>query len=275
MNKENLMNIKQQVNLFSSDPTELLERLEVLSTESKQSPLNVVVFGKYNHGKSSFLNAWLKQDIFKAKDVRCTIETQTHHDTEKNIIWMDTPGLDADENDDAVAENAIKNADLVLLMHDVISGELDKKEWDFIYKYTRGAGKGKILILLTKIDQVGEQLAEIKISIEKQLAEIDNLKIHAISANRYQKYLSNKSAKFLEKSGFNVLDPIINQATQNKEKNRHNEIQQIYALLLKDLKQTKEKQTQQIKNSHTTLAQNKALFNQEKESLKAQLGGMC
>ncbi|HMY00844.1 MAG TPA: 50S ribosome-binding GTPase, partial [Agitococcus sp.] len=60
-------------------------------------PVRIAVFGKYNHGKSTLLNAVIgKEGVFKASDARETVKNQEFFDKDRNIIWVDTPGLDAD-----------------------------------------------------------------------------------------------------------------------------------------------------------------------------------
>jgi len=260
----NIKAIRQHKALFSSESVVLLDRLTTLKAQNQQSPLNVIVFGKYNHGKSSFLNAWLREDIFKAEDVRCTVKVQSHHDIKNNVVWTDTPGLDADKHDDAQAKDAIKSADVVLLVHDIISGELDKKELDFIRHYSQHEGKGKLRILLTKIDQVEAELKTIQDSIDQQLAAF-NLPLFAISSTRYQKYLKQDSTLFLTNSGFKPLFPMLRTATKDKLKMRKTEIKTICGILINDLTNAHKKYTTKKQNIESTLTTEKQHFNRAKQ----------
>jgi small GTP-binding protein len=185
-----------------------------------------VVYGKYNHGKSTFLNAWLKQnELFKTSDKRETVKNQEYIDKVNNIIWIDTPGLDADSQDDAVAQEAVKEADIILLVHDIISGELDKKELHFI-EISSTANKQKIQLLLTKIDQNEEQLPKIIKQIESQVSKF-KINLFPISPVRYQKYTQSSSEIWKQKSGFNELEIVIQQAISNRELLRKNEIKHL------------------------------------------------
>ena len=42
--------------------------------QNRPNKLQVAVYGKYNHGKSSLLNVLVNQDIFKVADIRETVE---------------------------------------------------------------------------------------------------------------------------------------------------------------------------------------------------------
>jgi len=242
----NTNTLRKHSALLSGNSMDLLDRLETLQGKSAdKAPLNVIVFGKYNHGKSSFLNAWLREPIFKAEDVRCTVQVQSHHDVKNNVVWTDTPGLDADKHDDHLAQAAIKSADVVLLVHDVISGELDKKELDFIRYYTQHEGKGKLRVLLTKIDQAESELKTIQASIKSQVAAFD-LPVFAVSSTRYQKHLAKDSDVFLIKSGFQPLFPMLRQAIKDKLKRRKAEVSSLCDVLIQDLKRSKQQRITQL-----------------------------
>jgi len=262
----NMKILRQHKALFSADSKVLLERLERLQKQSNKPPLKVIVFGKYNHGKSSFLNAWLRDTIFKAEDVRCTVKVQSHHDVKNNVIWTDTPGLDADKHDDALAKNAIKDADVVLLVHDIISGELDKKELTFIRHYTRHEGKGKLRILLTKIDQATSELNTIQASIEAQIAEF-NLPLFAISSTRYQKYLKQNSDLFFNKSGFKPLFPMLRTAMKDKLMLRNTEMMTLCDVLIKNLHTSNLQRISKLNSIQSTLETNTQQFNRAKDRL--------
>ena len=255
------MNIYTSKSALLKGHKDQLGRLHFLMHGGMVEPLKIVVFGKYNHGKSSFLNAWLQQNIFKAADVRCTINVQDYHDQRENIIWTDTPGLDADEQDDLMAKSAITHADIVLLIHDAIAGELDKKELDFIKRYSKEEGKGKLRLLLTKIDQLQpESLAQVELMLDKQLGG-SPVKLFPISSTRYMKYSQKKSRAFYQKSGFSALFPEIEQVIKNARLSRQAEVKNLCAYLVSALQQ------QQL-NTQGTLNQLAQVWYQEKADFK-------
>lgn len=220
------------------------------------SPFKIIVFGKYNHGKSTFLNAWLEKDgLFKTGNTVVTKKIQSHLDEKNNIIWIDTPGLDATEQDDKLANEEIKDADVILLVHDAVSGELDNKELTFI-KHSSAATKTKIKLLLTKIDQNEDNISMISNQIQKQIVEFE-MDIFLISSGRYQKYLSTNSNIWKEKSGFTLLKQDIDKSIKNREVLRKQEIEKLCDDLIKQLNQEKkgikskiDGYAQQIKTKH-------------------------
>lgn len=210
-----------------------------------QSPFKIIVFGKYNHGKSTFLNAWLKKNIFKTGDTRETTKIQSYNDDENNIIWTDTPGLSATEKDDKISFNAIKEADIILLIHDALAGELDIQELNFI-KNSSTITKKKIKILLTKIDQ-NENNVSIIHSLIKNQVDIFNIEIFPISPIRYQKYVANHSAIWKEKSGFDRLEIEIKKSISERDQSRKQEVNKLYSDLMDDINRIKNKTENDIK----------------------------
>jgi len=169
--------------------------------ENPNAPTKVVVFGKYNHGKSSFLNAWFeKKDLFRVSDIRETQTIQQEKDSKHNIIWFDTPGLDAEEKDDLKAKEVLQEADILCFVHSLVEGELDLNEMKFLRDNQSMVEKG--IILLTKLDQQKESEQVIS-KIRKNLkSENINMEFFAISSERYQKYMGSKNENWLLKSNF-------------------------------------------------------------------------
>ena len=105
---------------------------EINKITSLKDKIYFVNAGRMNHGKSSLFNALAHQkDLFKTGDVRTTTEQQWKEFT-KDIVFIDTPGLDAKENDDIVAFEGYKKADLIIFVHTPNIGELHRNEIDRI-----------------------------------------------------------------------------------------------------------------------------------------------
>lgn len=177
-----------------------IKRFKFLKEESKD--IRVAVFGKYNHGKSTLLNTIIGKEIFKISDKRETIKNQVHQ--HENIVWVDTPGLDADvtrKDDKEAREGAFTTADVLLLVHNLKAGELDKYEVQY-YKSLMVQKKDfqkRMFLMLTQADQVTpEQQAQVVSVIKKQLPELTTF---VVSATRYTKGLAENKSAFIERSG--------------------------------------------------------------------------
>jgi len=177
-----------------------LRRLSVLINAAEQP--KIAVFGKYNHGKSTLLNALIGRDIFKVADKRETIAVSDFsHD---GVTWIDTPGLDADihgEDDRRAMTAALESADILCLIHNVKAGELDRSEMQLYKQLMRQDSnyRSKLVLVLTQIDQINpEDLKQVLKKIDEQLPD---LSVSKVSALRYMRGIEEQKLGFVKASG--------------------------------------------------------------------------
>lgn len=194
---------------------ELNDKIEELKELiGRPSELQVAVYGKYNHGKSSLLNALVKKEVFKTADIRETITIKSH--TKDNITWVDTPGLDADvdKQDDNKAKEILNKSDLLLFVHSANEGELDNKELTFLKE--RYKENNNILFTLTQIDKLSE-VKDVKDVIEHQLKfMINSIDIIAVSSKR----ANHENEKIRQMSNIENIKKIIMQKKEKILQNR-------------------------------------------------------
>lgn len=115
-----------------------------------------VAYGLMNSGKSSLLNMLtnnIEVEFFKTNDIRETTENK-EFDGER-CIFIDTPGLDANHQDDTQAASGVRQADIVLFVHQP-QGELEANEISFLQTLVSSFGEHAskhIVIVLTKMDK--------------------------------------------------------------------------------------------------------------------------
>lgn len=200
-----------------------------LSTYSAPSKPIIAVCGLMNAGKSYLLNMLtqnIDQEYFKTADQR---ETTANSKLEtEHYIYLDTPGLDANAQDDAMAHQGIDDADIVLFVHQP-QGELDPSEMDFLLELKNRFGASAehcITIVLSKIDKESpEKIEAISQAIHKQCqAHLGiELSIFQISNTRYKTGISQKKNALVQASHIDALQqhldtiqPIIHQTRQVK-----------------------------------------------------------
>lgn len=183
---------------------ENLRRILFLMQVGKQP--RVAAFGKYNHGKSTLLNALIGEDVFKVADKRQTTHVDEYlHD---QVVWIDTPGLDADvsgEDDRRAMSAALESADILFLVHSAKAGELDDRELKVYKQLMRQDSnyRSKLILVLTQIDQVApDELDEVIGRIHSQLPD---LQIFMVSSYRYIRGSRDGVEKFIEASGLREL----------------------------------------------------------------------
>lgn len=93
----------------------------------------VAAFGLLKAGKSTFLNA-LTDDFensrFAHGAVRTTIKNQFFYHNGINIL--DTPGVDANDQDTSIALDGLNSTDVFLFIHNPLCGELDRQEVELL-----------------------------------------------------------------------------------------------------------------------------------------------
>jgi GTPase Era involved in 16S rRNA processing len=194
----------------------------------------VSVFGKYNHGKSTLLNALLDQNIFEVGDIRTTKELK--YFKKNNILWCDTPGLDADIKglDDKKAYETLYKSDLILIVHSIKDGELDKREMDFIEKNIQKSdinNKNFILILAQKEEVDDEDFMKIKEKIKLQIN--NKIELISVSSELYSEGLRINNSGMITASNIHSLIEIINKRKNNNSRNI--EFEKIKAELINEL----------------------------------------
>lgn len=143
----------------------------LLQQELGGSKPTVAAWGLMNAGKSYLLNMLtdhIQTECFRTRDVRETAELK-QFETEQ-YIFLDTPGLDANQEDDFVAQQGAAKADIVLFVHQP-QGELEKIEMDFLRVLKESFGEyaeQNIIIILSKIDSEDKEKIN---TIEKRILE--------------------------------------------------------------------------------------------------------
>lgn len=181
---------------------ELLER----SHDDNNDKTVIVVWGLMNGGKSFLLNMLtdhVNEDFFKTNDVRETAAIKTY-ETEQ-FIFIDTPGLDASTNDDLIAHKGVKDADIVLFVHQT-QGSLEKNEIDFLRQLKNSFGEyanKNIILVLSKIDrETPEKVELIHEDIIKQCENIIGFspRCFSVSGTRYQQGVQKNKNGLIQSS---------------------------------------------------------------------------
>lgn len=205
------------------DHADKISRLQYLLTEVRLPVVSVI--GKYNHGKSSLLNALVEREQFAVSDARET--TVLSYFEYEGVRWLDTPGLDADvarKDDREAMTGAWQQSDIRLFVHCVREGEFDQSESDMIDALQQDAADSgrQTLIVLTQIEQVEEQtLANVQARIKQQASK---LPIMPVSAHRYLQGLQSGSALKLKKSGITELRQALQTAMEDVLQTRADEV---------------------------------------------------
>lgn len=182
-----------------------------LGMSSDKNAVYIVNAGRMNHGKSSLFNSLLGREEFQAKDVRTTVKNKEVK-WKDNIILVDTPGLDAVDEDTSKAYEAYYNADLIFFVHTVRTGELHDSEIEAIKKISKNFIKDYFwkhfcLVLSFKESVDADSLEKItqeSVNAINKACNADEFAVFTISNSRYLKGVAENKKGLINHSG--ILD---------------------------------------------------------------------
>ena len=144
-------------------------------TAAKGKKKIVVDAGLLKAGKSSLFNALAGKELFTTDVVRATVENQKVE--LDGYILLDTPGLDARDEDTNVALEGYETADVILFVHNLQEGEFSQREIDSIEQIADLFGDKEkffknVILVLTHKDQVEENYKVICKQISEQCKKV-------------------------------------------------------------------------------------------------------
>ncbi len=114
----------------------------------------IMMYGIYNAGKSSVINALLGKDVAKVADIPTTDNVDLYSWNEYEIA--DTPGIEAPIEDEMVTEEHLRRADVVLFVMSNTGSHDKASNYERMKKVDR-SGK-KLIVILN--DKQGEMMEE-------------------------------------------------------------------------------------------------------------------
>ncbi|MGA7719917.1 MAG: tRNA uridine-5-carboxymethylaminomethyl(34) synthesis GTPase MnmE [Ignavibacteriaceae bacterium] len=248
------------------DNSELLNRIEKISNEINnlldtysfgrviRDGVNVALVGQPNVGKSSILNYILKESRSIVSKLPGTTRDIIREEVSIDGILFklfDTAGIRSSEDEiekEGIyrSREAIKNADIVLLIHDV-EQQLDDKILTEVYSLTT---KEKVLIVFNKIDLIKTEQALEKICVsaltgkgmENLLTKLKSLalgnsvyseKSEVISSLRHYHCLS-KANEYLDLAKKSILNKLSSEFISVDLRNAENSLGEIIGLVTTD-----------------------------------------
>lgn len=175
--------------------------------------VKIAVAGRMNHGKSSLLNSLIGDNIFKVQDIRETT-TNSRYELFEDVLLVDTPGLDANINDDAIANVAYESSNIILFVHNYNVGDFHKGELEALKRiadfHNSEAFSDRFILVLTGKDAVTDQndreLIKLKLLKDiKQFCGLQNFPIFEVSNTTFMKGKSENKEKLITYSGIPIL----------------------------------------------------------------------
>lgn len=190
--------------------------LENLKQSILENEITVTCVGLYNHGKSTLLNVLIKDfeyKTFKTADARET--TLNKSVVYNDIKYVDTPGLNAQEDDDKKIMEAIENADITLFVHTITTGEFNKAEITFLQNIQKHWKNPKEFIertifVLSRIDNIenNEDIEKTSNKMKEQIKSIFNVDylIIPVSSIDYANGMIEDEDELIFESNIKILE---------------------------------------------------------------------
>ncbi|ELV07405.1 Hypothetical protein F387_01825 [Wohlfahrtiimonas chitiniclastica SH04] len=247
---------------------------KIIKAPQTQSAKPVVAaWGLMNVGKSYLLNMLtnhIETECFKTNDVRETAELK-RFETDK-FCFLDTPGLDASQADDVIANAGADQADIILFVHQ-LQGELEQKEIEFLTTIKKSFGEHaeeNIIIVLSKIDKDNtKNIESIQSSIQEQCEHILGFqpKIFQVSGKRFKDGILKDQDQMVDLSQVKQLSNHLEQlGVEVSEIRRARETQKIEEVTAM-INALETELTCDIKDLKNQLTTSLAPFNSEMETL--------
>ncbi|WP_293651687.1 dynamin family protein [uncultured Campylobacter sp.] len=125
----NLRNLCQRAEKCGVKTDSILQKIQMLDEQLRKDKPTIMVYGTYNSGKSTLLNAIFGKDKFAMGDTPTTKNVNDKQEIDGYFIY-DTPGLNAAAVDDIITKEHYNQCDIIIF---VLSGDGAVEE-KFVYE---------------------------------------------------------------------------------------------------------------------------------------------
>jgi len=235
----------------------------------------IVAYGLMNAGKSFLMNMLtehVQQEYFKTNDLRETVENKRC--VSRQCVYLDTPGLDANDEDDAHAQSGAHEGDIVMFVHQP-QGELEKVEVAFLRKLGASLGEhasSNIVVVLSKIEkETPEKIAQIEARIGQQCAEVLGFTppVFRVSGKLYQDGILRQKDTMVAASGIDALLAHVQQAVADVRAVRAEKSRLAIDAMLKDVEQAQRALRRDRNSVRATVASRFGAFNEQIKQLRS------
>lgn len=184
--------------LANQTDRELAQRWKGMEKKlAAKNTITIANTGLVNSGKSSLFNALLADTHDTERFPVGAVRTTKHGDREHlsdGVDIVDTPGIDAADEDDNVAFETLMAADLIVATHNIKMGMLNKSEYDWLARLAQGMKKDeikqRIIFACTWIDERDQDAEVYQSAVEETKRQVfealgAEVPVWEVSAKRY------------------------------------------------------------------------------------------
>lgn len=199
-----------------------LEALQIAKNQACHQAPHIVCTGIYNAGKSTLLNSLAGKEIFPTGDIPTTKKSAQAEFS--GAVYIDTPGLNAMEDDDRETQAAYETADFILFVANAQNGGVSAAEamWLQKLKERYGSLQQRLIFALTHSAQVDpEQLPGICEKVRgdfKKAVGFEPEPLLCVDSVTWQRGTGENKPALVERSGIPLLQGCLAEHIASAEK---------------------------------------------------------
>ena len=263
-----------------------IKEIEELRKAIQNTYIKITCMGLYNAGKSTLLNTLIgdfEHKTFKAADKRETTENKEVILEKEGLIVVDTPGLNAKDDDDKRVMYAIKTSDINLFVHNIATGEFQAKEVEFFelvkkhWANPKEFIKSTVFVLSRADEKSSEEIEDIKKIMKQQIKDYFGVEaiFVVVSAEMYTIGILENQEFLIDSSNIEMLKDIIRDLKEARKKEiiktKKERLIKKYQSLIKYLKSEREKNLLEISLLKGKLEKKEKAFQEDIERIKSTL----
>ena len=187
-----------------------VKKLKSIQEKQKDNKVRVVNTGMVSSGKSSLYNTLINstEEYFPTVAARTTVKA--NYFGYNNILYVDTPGIDVRCEDDALAFNTIMESDIIMMIHNIRTGPLNKSEVEWLKNITYNMGsvemcQARIIFVISWKDtrEKDTDYPELIKNLKTQIFEIvgGEVPVFEVSVRKYQQGKEKNKDILVQRSG--------------------------------------------------------------------------
>lgn len=236
---------------------EYMNRYKAFIKNKKENILKVVNTGMVSSGKSSLFNVLIdsnENEHFPTGAARTT--TVVNYYDYKNISFIDTPGIDVKTEDDTLAFDTILEADVIIFVHNIKTGPLNRSEVEWIKRIANNIKdielrRQKFILVCSWKDarENEEGYQEIIQEVRNQVFQIMDTEVpyFEVSVKKYLNGVTKEKEVLIRKSGIMELKNYLDDFSAKYLLEKREMIEKEEKLLIFDIRDVLQRESQSRK----------------------------